>query len=193
MSRSHLCDPHILLTWEELERASMIGIRRHLLQRQRKADNAHSLDLQEQFGKSGQRSVAYAVGIDVTGAWGELAFAKFLGVPWTEDVDTFKKPDVAGFQVRAIGMRDHKLVVRDDGTTGPYALVLGAIQNYEVLGWIRSTEVRLNHEWIQAPAGRPPAWFVPSSALYPFTKKVLDMIRERQVVADDQRDPWDEP
>lgn len=112
------------------------------------------------------------LGIHVLGAAGELAVARVLGRYWGGDVSTFKRADLGrSVQVRTGSKPSHSLIIRpDDSPEDVYVLVTGTPTRLRVHGWIRGAEARKD-EWVRAHAGRPPAWFVPQSALRPLKRK----------------------
>jgi hypothetical protein len=119
----------------------------------------------------------------VYGAAGECAFCKGLGLHWSESVGTWKLPDVRwNIQVRTSPCKNDRppegfgrLIVRpDDDERDIYALVVGHIPNFVIVGWIAGFKAQRG-EWWQAEAGRPPAWFVPAAALNPDFEEVLGL------------------
>lgn len=50
--------------------------------------------------------------IHIIGALGELATAKVLGIPWEKSINTFKAPDVGGFQVRTATQSHQGMIFR---------------------------------------------------------------------------------
>ena len=109
--------------------------------------------------------------LHILGAAGELAVAKVLGRYWGGDVGSFKKADLGqSVQVRTRSKHEYDLIVRaDDNPDDVYVLVTGTPTRLRVHGWIRGTDARRD-EWIQTHGNRPPAWFVPQSALRPLKK-----------------------
>jgi hypothetical protein len=108
----------------------------------------------------------------ILGAAGELAVARVLGRYWGGDIGSFKKADLGqSVQVRTRSKHEYDLIVRhDDNPDDAYVLVTGTHTRLRVHGWIYGSEARKD-EWVQTHAGRPPAWFVPKSALRPLKKK----------------------
>ena len=106
--------------------------------------------------------------ISLIGAKGELGFCRLAGLPWDGEnrLNTFKAADVGALiQVRTTRRTNPRLVVRNrDNERHSYCLmsVHGPIVRY--WGWILGLEAK-RPEWVDAPYGRPPAWFVPKEAL----------------------------
>jgi hypothetical protein len=108
----------------------------------------------------------------VLGAAGECAFARFLGIEWDRSVGTFKtRPDVGGFEVRtARGLTSHLIIRPNDIAERKNALVCYERGTYlfVIVGWMRAADAQQPQWWRTAP---PPAWWVPQSALHPFTDR----------------------
>jgi hypothetical protein len=104
------------------------------------------------------------------GACGEYAVAKVLGIPWTGTVDTFKSDDLPGIQVRTRSKHNYDLIVRKhDSDTAIWILVTGISPNYKVHGWILGADAK-KQQWLREYAGRPEAFFVPTSELKPMSE-----------------------
>jgi hypothetical protein len=68
-------------------------------------------------------------------------------------------------EVRQTRKEDGCLIVRPkDNTDADYFLVVGSFPYLRIVGWIEGGFAK-DDDFIQAPAGRPPAYFVPQSAL----------------------------
>jgi len=104
----------------------------------------------------------------IDGACGEAAFAKAMGVYWNGDVGDMYAPDVNGWQVRTTTRLDGKLIIRHtDADEARHVLVRGRCPAFQIVGWIEG-RIAKSPEWLESPAGRPAAWFVPDTALHPF-------------------------
>jgi hypothetical protein len=105
-------------------------------------------------------------GMDVEGAAGEMAAAKALNLYWDGAVNTFHRGDVGPIQIRTAIAHDRCLIVRDrDSDEDHFVLVTGLMPTFRIHGWIRGADAK-RPEWLRAPQGRPPAWFVPQSELF---------------------------
>lgn len=105
--------------------------------------------------------------IDIEGACGELAVAKVLNLYWSGGIDTFKGYDIGTFQVRTTPSHSNSLIVRPpDPESHRYVLVTGLCPDYCIHGWLHGYEAK-QARWLRGHNGRPPAYFVPSSALHP--------------------------
>jgi hypothetical protein len=105
----------------------------------------------------------------IEGALGELVVAKALGRYWAPNVGGYDYgADVGRFEVRATSKPDGPLIVRDrDSDAAAYVLVTGTPPCLEIRGWLYGREAKQDR-YRAAPAGRPPAYFVPPGELHPF-------------------------
>jgi len=104
--------------------------------------------------------------IHIEGAAGEMAVAKLRNRYWNGSVNTFKTGgDVGAVQVRTRSKAHYDLIVRDDDRNDDaFFLVIGSIPVFDVVGWIKGRDAK-RPEWLQTYGERPPAYFVPQSAL----------------------------
>lgn len=146
----------VTLDWSELELAAAVGLRRQLSSLRDQREDKH--------GFSGPGWT-----IHIEGACGELAVAKALGRYWNGSVDNFRGPDLVGFlQIRTRSNAYYDLIVRpDDADQDVYILVTGRAPEFEVHGWIRGRDAK-QEMWLRTYGDRPPAYFVPQSALQRF-------------------------
>lgn len=109
-----------------------------------------------------------SIGLHLTGAAGEIAVAKALGVYWAPSVGTFKAPDLgSNVQVRTRTNDSHDLIVRSDDSSSDYfVLVIGRLPVFRIVGWILGADAK-REQWVQMHGGRPPAYFIPQSELTP--------------------------
>ena len=107
---------------------------------------------------------------NIEGYCAEMAVAKALGSYYTAgEGKGFKGADVGEtIQVRWATQDSYRLIVRPaDHTDYFYVLVTGIAPNYSIKGYIHGSEAK-NDSYMEDPQnGRPPAWFVPQSALKP--------------------------
>jgi hypothetical protein len=146
-------DHRVTLARHEIELAAGVGLRRQIEALLAGRPDRHG------FEGSGWD-------VHVEGACGELAVARFLGRYWDGSNGTYRsRPDVGRVEVRTRSSHSYDLIVReDDSPDTAYVLVTGSCPRYWVRGWIRARDARRD-EWLQTHGGRPPAWFVPASAL----------------------------
>ena len=103
----------------------------------------------------------------IEGACGEQAVAKALNVYWDGSIDSFKRDDLPGLQVRTRSNHQWDLLIRpNDPDQAVYVLVTGRCPSYRVHGWIHGHEAK-QACWLRDYGNRPPAYFVPQSALRP--------------------------
>lgn len=105
----------------------------------------------------------------IVGAVAEYVVSKAVGRCWPFSVDTFtSEPDIAGgIEVRWSGTG--RLIIRNQDIerhpNSRYVLVTGVGTTMRVWGWITPTEAT-KPVWLDAPKGRPPAYFVPTGSLH---------------------------
>jgi hypothetical protein len=106
----------------------------------------------------------------IEGAAAELAVSKYLGVYWCGG-GMYKNPDVAGnLQVRWASSHHYQLIVRPlDPDEDYYVFVTGEMPNYRLHGFIKGSDAK-REDRLDAPNGRPPAYFAPSKELLSIDK-----------------------
>ena len=141
------------LEWFEYRMASYVGLNRQLSSMRKGRRDAHGFD-----------GTGWSEHIE--GACGELAVSKHLGRYWDGSIDTFKNADLGEkIQVRTSHNHSYKLLVRpNDDDNHAYVLVTGRCPNYRIWGYIIGRDAKID-EYIDAPLGRPPAYFVPKEKL----------------------------
>jgi hypothetical protein len=147
----------VTLTWYEAAMASEIGRLRQLA--------SVKAGRQDQHGFTGDGWSEH-----IEGACGECAVAKVLGIYWNGSIDAFKDDDLPGLQVRTRSLHDWDLLVRpQDSDSAIWVHVTGRCPDYRIHGWLHGYEAKQSC-WLQSHGGRPPAYFVPSSALHPINE-----------------------
>jgi hypothetical protein len=115
--------------------------------------------------------------IQIEGALGEIATAKFLNIYWDSSVNTWKTEDLRGIQVRTRSKDYYDLIVRkDDPDEDIYVLVTGRYGKYIIRGWIEGSKAK-NPQWIQPYGDRERAYFVPQKLLNPMETIPLKKIK----------------
>lgn len=147
----------------EMQHAAMVGALRQI--------ESIRLRLQDQFGADPDN----AWSIHIEGAAGEMAAAKALGRYWAMPVNTFKEGgDVGELQIRTRPRHHNELIVRPgDRDSDIFVLVTGRSPHFRVHGYITGDQAKCSC-WLHGYGGRPPAYFVPQSALRP-----LDLLPQR--------------
>ena len=104
--------------------------------------------------------------MEIEGACGELAVAKFTGRTWL-GVGVMRGDDVPGLQVRTTRHTTGRLLVRrDDPNEATFVLVTGRTPVFVIRGWVYGREAKRD-EWWGAPNPTAPALFcVPQAALH---------------------------
>lgn len=146
----------ITLEWYEQELAERIGRLRREQSKGTKKNRRGLVEDEEALIK-----------LDIEGAAGELAVAKAVNRYWHGSVNAPKSaPDVGtNIQVRATKHRNGSLIItKTDNDDQIYFLVIGEMPNYDVVGYIKGSDGK-QEQFVRAPANRPPAFFVPQSAL----------------------------
>jgi hypothetical protein len=147
----------VRLTWDEVEQAALLGVRRYTRSRRAARADAHGL----------ATSLIDVWATDIEGAAAEMAVAKATNRFWCGSLETFDGDDVkGGIQVRYAKGADAHLIVRPtDANDHRFVLVTGAVPTFVVRGWVFGYEAK-EEEWRRAPNGRPPCFMVPQTALH---------------------------
>ena len=157
----------IELTWEEGLMGAMAGSMRRI-------SHAKKPSLRNDTGE-----VADDWNIDIDGAQAEIAFAKRCNLLWVPGA-AGKCDFGGGIEVRSTIKHDNRMIfrVRDTEKEGwkkkRYVLVTGRFPTLWVRGWIRGEDAAQDKWWQDVGNGRPPAWFIPVSALLPISTIVLN-------------------
>lgn len=156
-----LSDP-IKLTALEMALTEFVGQQRYRDGMKAKAD-------EHKYGFDGD-----PLAVCIEGARGECVVAKALNVYWSgAGCDYANESDVGRLQVRVTKHRTGRLIHRpnEGHLEDPWCLVIGDGDTYHLAGWLYGHECR-QERWLSAPAGRPPAYFVPQGSLRPFQRVV---------------------
>jgi hypothetical protein len=146
----------VSLTPVEMQQAAMIGVLRQI--------ESIRLRLKDSFGADPDNGWS----LNIEGAAGEMAVAKILDLYWGMPVNTFKRGgDVGHIQVRTRSRHHSELIVRPgDRDDDVFVLVTGRSPHFQVHGYIAGGQAK-QRCWLHGYGGRPPAYFVPQSALHP--------------------------
>ena len=143
----------VTLTTHEMAIAAWVGVRRNVESRRRGLRDRH-----------GYKGDGWQVHIE--GAGGELAVAKALDMYWDGSVNTFKRADLPGIQVRTALTHKNLIVRPADAPDEVFVLVTGQMPDYQVHGRLRGSDA-MQPQFLSGVGGRPPAYFVPPSKLNP--------------------------
>lgn len=151
------------LNWHEVSLAAGAGCKRYVHALAKGRSDTYGFDAAHGGGWS----------IHIEGACAELAVAKATRSYWEPvwaDLDD-QRDDVGGWHVRSTPRRNGSLIVHPpDPDDGRFVLVTGAAPRFRIAGWIVGREAKRLEFW-RTDTGRP-AFFVPQSALQPFSTAV---------------------
>lgn len=150
-----------VLTWHEVSLAAIAGCQRNVQGMARGRPLAFGADPEAAWS------------IHIEGACAELAVAKATNSYWepvwaqTDD----QRDDIEGWQVRSTPRRSGCLLIHQtDPDEARFVLVVGTAPTFRIAGWIVGREAKRLEFW-RTDTGRP-AFFVPQSALQPFSTAV---------------------
>lgn len=146
----------IILSETDLYVGSMVGCRRNIN------------DVLNGFGNRGVAKNRMW-DVNINGALGELAFCRLFGIYFAA---TTEKPDKVDFlvgdlkvEIRTAYEATSRLIVRKgDLDDAAFVLMVGSQVEFEFVGWDWGVNCK-DDRFLSAPAGRPPAWFVPGDEL----------------------------
>lgn len=153
-------EEEVSLTWFELMQAAVTGATRRI--------EYMKMNFSDRYGYPNEEDDWTR---DIEGAAAEMAFAKARNRYWSYSVNTFRSQDVGKVQVRSSFRENGSLIVRPhDKDEDIFVLLTGRAPKFRLIGWIRGNEAK-RQEWVRAPNEVRPAYFVPQSALRPFSGK----------------------
>ena len=86
--------------------------------------------------------------IDIEGSLGEIAVAKYLNCYWQGGVNTFKKQDIVGYQVRRTQYIPASLRGQtNDKDDDIFILVTGTSPNFNIVGWAYGRDIKQKKYW----------------------------------------------
>ena len=148
----------IELTEDEAVIACSHGCRREIRSAGKRSKDNAGFDNSEGAG----------LAIHSIGAMGEMAFAKAFGLWFGYGLELYHCPDIGNVHIRTRTKTWQELYIRPDDANGVYVLVSvdwPGPTKFWVRGWIDAAEAKRHPEWLKTHGGRPPAYFVPHSAL----------------------------
>jgi hypothetical protein len=150
---------------------------------------AHAGVLRRVSALKRQRGNAYGAGdmgvwdIDVEGACGEFAVAKYLGIFWNGTIGSIEDCDVGHYEVRTSKVKSAHLCLRPtDKPEARYVLAVGLAPTYRLCGWAYGREIMIDRYFdadgsrCKNKAATPMYWF-PQSDLRPMATLVGDGAR----------------
>jgi hypothetical protein len=148
----------VILTWAELWQAALAGCTRRISSMK----NGLNKDLHSPPGTSNWAT-------DIDGAAAELAFAKEMGLFWSAGLNTFKKPDVAEFQVRSTPRQTGHLIVRlNDSPEDRFFLVISNTPEFQIIGSMLGRDAKNARYWREPDNGGAGAYWIPQGDLEPY-------------------------
>ena len=151
----------ITLTWYEMQHAFQVGGGR-LIEQHRKTPERQTF---------GSTLSADKWKVNIEGAMGEAAVAKYLKTYWAGSINEHDQPDVGGLvEVRTCSFPDGWLWVWEkDKDERPIMFVTGRSPTFKMVGWIYARAAKQSEWWQnqEAPNNRKNSrcWFVPQSTL----------------------------
>ena len=105
---------------------------------------------------------------NIEGACGEMAAAVALGIEWVPTINTYQaRPDLGeGVEVKTTTANRRLLIRPNMKDSRTVVLVVGRSPIFNVVGFINVQEAKRIGK-IEAPANRPPAYFVTQQQLRP--------------------------
>jgi hypothetical protein len=157
----------VKLSAREMMQAAFVGTMRRIEENSKGSAPTYSL------GDMRKYSIHHVEwGVDIEGALGEMAAAKFLRRYWIGSRNRpGKGEDVDGYHVRTTDKPGGHLTIRpEDDDDANFVLVIGARGKYRVVGWHNAGEAKQRDEWITdyGQPERPGVWAVPQEDLRPF-------------------------
>lgn len=147
--------PSVVLTPSEMLHAAQCGAYRHVQNIRNNRPEHYGCKPEDGFK------------IQIAGALGEVAVAKFLGRYWVgmAALGDFKAADVLGVNVRAISNPAKGLILRPwEKDDMPFVLTLGIGPTWTLCGWILAREGKAQ-EFRRDPDGRGEMFIVPQARL----------------------------
>ena len=153
----------IKLRYPEILLGAQAGVMRKISGLKNKRPQAYGLDQENHWQ------------IDIEGALGEMALAKYLNLYW-QGKGKVRDFDVGGkMEVKTVKSTKLSLILHKDYPDDyVYWLMIGIYGSYEVAGWIYGRDGK-QEKYYKDPKGGRPAYFVPTKALNPPTtpRKVI--------------------
>jgi len=146
---------NVTLTPTEVRIASLVGIERNI--------GAIERGLKLRYGQS--RHAVWAN--DFTGALGEIAVAKLLGLyPKLEGIPGHQGDLAGGIEIRTTGT-GHLILHPGDPDDRPFVMVSGTAPHLSVHGWLLGEDGKQACYWGDHAHNGRPAYWVPAALLNP--------------------------
>ena len=153
--------PHtVTLTFEEIILGAMQGVLRRV--------KAIKYDRQDNInGRTSDRDFD-AWDVDIEGALGEMAFAKYAQAYWSGAAG-FQQGDVGDIEIRTTRYRDGSLLLyKSSEDDRVFVLMVGSAGTYRVAGWKTGSAGKQERYWreVKKGSGRM-AFMIPQAQLHP--------------------------
>jgi len=145
----------IKLTTAEMLLAGQVGVMRSVRHRLKGTEHRHGAD-----------GGFYGWGMDLLGALGEAAVAKWSGIWWSGMGMGTEAGDVGPLEVRCVESVKRRLILHpDDKDHAPYILVCAEPPNFTLMGWMLGREGKRKEYWADPQGTNRHAYFVPNDCL----------------------------
>ncbi len=147
----------VTLSPMEMEIAAVVGAHRRI-------ENIH-VGRKDSYGAMREEN---GWTLDIEGAAGEMAVAKWSGKYWCGNLGDLKADDVGRLQVRSTANHTGRLIIHEkDRDDRAFILVTGTAPTLVLRGWMWGKEAKQQCYWADPTAGGRPAFFVPQCDLRP--------------------------
>jgi len=149
-------DIRIKLDWSEILVASSVGCMRNVQSLRNRCKPGNSIGLDDTWT------------INIEGAAGEMAVAKYLQMYWSGNVGNYNADDVGSYNIKTNTSRkfDDLILRPTDYDDKYYILVLSFLPEFVICGWIKGADGK-SPSWAREGTPGRPAFFVPRSKLNP--------------------------
>jgi hypothetical protein len=157
----------VSLTWDDIETAAWVGMRRSLARLQ--------LSIIDKYGANGPGNGGFDT--DVLGAIVEQAVAQYFNLHWRSRIGFVRAVDVGGcIEVKSARRDNDRLLLHHDNPDDlPFVLgIVKSLPHVDLRGWILARDGKVDAHW-DDPVGGRPAFFVPQSALRPMPELSLHL------------------
>jgi hypothetical protein len=119
---------------------------------------------------SGYKWDMSAMGMDVNGVAGEIAFCKMVNLYWSPGEGPQPYADVGAFQIKTTHHENGKLIIVPHCHNDLCVLMVGHDRDFRCAGWIKAQDGR-QEQWRYSLTGtRPATYNVPQAFLYPLSE-----------------------
>lgn len=146
----------VTLTQYDLTCGAMVGVLRTIYAIFKGLNHAYGADPRDTWKMA------------IEGALGELAVARYYGIPWRPKIGQPTPGDVGGYEVRTVSIMNHRLILHpEDPDEAPAIHVVGLLGNYRLVGWVYCKQGKNDDYWEDPQGTERWAYFVPNKILQP--------------------------